>query len=254
MFRCKYCKRKPFKTQNGLRQHLSLVTACFHLSQGESNGLRASLRGALGNLDEKTLNAGSRAIGGTAHNGQGIENYAQENLDYGQNPIMKVQEDPDDGSTGLYCFNDEDDNSSTASTCVAIEGDANADTLEKFLEYVANDRKKNRHLTKEEVNCIKLIDTLRRKRATLDTYEAVLEWHLRASGKLEPQMTLGDYTNYISRKKMIKKLIARYPVPPELFKTKICYLPVSKARVVAMAPQSRDFTESKSVRPDGVAV
>jgi hypothetical protein len=61
--------------------------------------------------------------------------------------------------------------------------------------------------TRQQVTSLKILCALRKKRATLDAYGTVIEWHLRASGCLKPHHGLGDANReHISRQTMMERL------------------------------------------------
>ena len=81
-------------------------------------------------------------------------------------------------------------------------------------EYVVTANKDFIGLNWAEAAGIKLMNTLRKKKCSLDTYAAVMEWHLRETGSLEPDDKLGDAAEYYSRESLIHKLALRYNVHP----------------------------------------
>jgi hypothetical protein len=81
-------------------------------------------------------------------------------------------------------------------------------------------------------NAIELLDRLRRTKASLDTYESIMLWHFRASGKIRPHHTLSSCRHYVSRKVIFKHLRKRYNMLEENFsKVKTITLPFSQAKV-----------------------
>ena len=54
-------------------------------------------------------------------------------------------------------------------------------------------------LTKKQVDAIKLLHSLRNTKASLDTYEEVMKWHLVANSALTEDQPLSDSAQYISR-------------------------------------------------------
>jgi len=60
------------------------------------------------------------------------------------------------------------------------------------------------------VTAITLLQTLRRTKASLDTYEATMRWKLESQGLLHPGESLAKSPHYISREQVCKKLKERY--------------------------------------------
>jgi hypothetical protein len=80
--------------------------------------------------------------------------------------------------------------------------------------------------------CIELMSILRGTKASLNTYDEVLTWHLHACGELRRHETLGNWPHYISRKKLLSILTKRYAMGFPLTSTvKNVTLPSSGARV-----------------------
>ena len=103
----------------------------------------------------------------------------------------------------------------------------------------------------EEVSAIKLMDILLKKKASLDTYNSVMEWHLRATGKLKTHQMLKDGRHvYISRKKLMAKLAKRYGMDyKNLVQTRELILPCSKTRVDIVYHEARDCVVSLLTDP-----
>ena len=79
----------------------------------------------------------------------------------------------------------------------------------KFMQYALN-QAKQMPLSETEKTQIRLLDVLMRKKAPLNAYKEVLEWHLKEAEKLEPHETLKHTPEYTNRVAIIKKLIIRY--------------------------------------------
>ena len=72
-------------------------------------------------------------------------------------------------------------------------------------------------LNKIQRTAIELLSVLRRTKASLDTHESVMEWHLRSTGTLRQHETLGGADDYVTRKKLFKFLKIRYNMPDALW-------------------------------------
>jgi len=87
------------------------------------------------------------------------------------------------------------------------------------------------YFTKKERTAIQLLSTLRKTKASLGTYEGVMQWHLINSGNLAEHQTVGDCPDYISRKKMFDLLKKRYNFDDSKYNlVKEITLPSSKAK------------------------
>ena len=111
--------------------------------------------------------------------------------------------------------------------------------LEQFVEHTNTMAKQPEPFTEDEVASIKLLALLHQKHASLDTYDGVCAWHLEAAGQKQQGIPLKECPNYVSRRRLMKKLYKRYtPFPrykadksPQYFLTQPTVLPVSKAKV-----------------------
>ena len=87
-------------------------------------------------------------------------------------------------------------------------------------------------LSRDWRHAIELLDRLRRTKASLDTYESIMLWHFRASGKIRPHQTLSSCRHYVSRKTIFRHLRKRYNMLEAHFsKVKTITLPFSQAKV-----------------------
>ena len=60
--------------------------------------------------------------------------------------------------------------------------------------------------TNNEVAAIKLLSTLRGTKASLNTYENIMHWHLTTVGKIRSIQTNSDSSDFIPRHKLFAKL------------------------------------------------
>ena len=208
-FTCIYCGRKNFKSAKGLQQHQSASVRCFQLAQAAraNEPLPAvQQRSALGNVANLPLQHGTKNLHSLVGTVAGLPEPAPvaPNQGHGPDPAMGSAKDPmqvpqvvnADGSGNpgqlpqimgqddAADFPAQDDSSSaTDSVATAtfkqytVPEDCKVSTvaLAEFLEHRAYMEQQHYPFSKHEVGAIKLIDLLRRKRATLDTYEAVME-------------------------------------------------------------------------------
>jgi hypothetical protein len=102
----------------------------------------------------------------------------------------------------------------------------------EFREYVAKAPKMFARFTQTQEDAITCMATLRKTKASLDTYNAMYEWHLKCTKQLKKHEKLGDTKRFLSRDKVFKLLRKRYNVTPEYYGiTKTLELPSSKTRI-----------------------
>ena len=87
-------------------------------------------------------------------------------------------------------------------------------------------------MSKEEVDAVDLLRVLRKSGVSLATYDAIIEWHLRANGQLHAKQTLTKSPYYVSTKVLYKNLGIRYEYKEDsVTEVKRVTLPHSKAVV-----------------------
>ena len=101
----------------------------------------------------------------------------------------------------------------------------------KFRAYALSHADEFPPLKDAEITQIKLLDILKRKRAPLNAYQELLEWHLKESQFLQANESLKDTRYYTDRKAIMKKLVARYNLEGLMPVKKSVRLPFSKANV-----------------------
>ena len=248
---CKYCGKTGFKSPLGLQQHIQRVNLCYQLSQNDAS----ILTGHSGkNPDQTATEETDQLVPGrsthreTSSIGSSSQQPPQDPYD-SDNSFGGM--DDDDGSTSV----DEADGASVVDTGPSSE--ANRYHLEQFVAYCKAKAKDPPAFTEDEVNAIKLLSLLHKKKASLDTYDDILAWHLEATGRKSPRIPLRECHEYISRPVMLKKLYRRYtPNPlyganktPQYYKTTPTILPISKAKVNVITHDARDMVISLLTDP-----
>lgn len=84
--------------------------------------------------------------------------------------------------------------------------------------------------TSSEEKGVRLLDVLRQKKAPLNAYSSVMEWHLRETGAITDQQTLRDAgkSNFIGRNTLVERLAKRYNLCAKGPTEKVVRLPYSK--------------------------
>jgi hypothetical protein len=104
-------------------------------------------------------------------------------------------------------------------------------------------------LTKGQKGAIRLLDVLKRKKAPLDTYGEVMEWHYREKGELENNRSLKDVHGYISRDVIMDTIKHRYNMHDKFPTSVKLLLPVSHATVKIVKHDAWDCFESLLTDP-----
>ena len=116
----------------------------------------------------------------------------------------------------------------------------NERTNRKWEKYVKHAFTHFMPLEDREKSAVRIMHTLVKKRATLDTYEAVFEWHLRESGKLQDHEDVGKSKYYVSREKMMAKLKLRYHMTHQYATPHRLVLPHSKTKLEVWKKRAQD--------------
>jgi len=109
-----------------------------------------------------------------------------------------------------------------------------------FKKYVRNAYANFAELTETEKTAIKIMHKLIKKRATLDTYNDVMQWHLEESKKLGRNAPLGKSKYYVSRDKLMQKLRKRYDMQKKYATPRTIVLPHTNSKVVIWKKLARD--------------
>ena len=224
---CGYCGRNNFTSRRALTQHQRQNAACAQKAQALLFGIDKCAKVSHEFMEfAQILRSSSRKRMIKAESISSIKLCAKlcaSALDKDHIPIDLLEYDEqvygqrcveyDDNSDGDYFPINTDDwevasdeENSISSHCQptnCIRGD--------FVQYCEQyPQKFLPFFTKPEETAIKLLSILRKTKASLETYEAVMMWHYCASGVLDEHQGFSDNSDYISRQKMFKALKMRY--------------------------------------------
>lgn len=220
---CQYCGRKNFKSQVGLKKHQLYSNECL---LRQSTGIRQPL----GNLHV------NKCPKFTIANQLDALHDDNSNIDSITNAMSSVQiiDQQDDQSWGIGAGDDDDNNAEEAT-------EANKH-LHQFRQYVEDVRNNFREFDRYEVASLELMHLLMKKGASLETYDAVMQWHMDVTGDRNP-------SHFHSRHKMMGKLRTRYNLPKEYLKEKHITLPHSGAHCKLVYHDARDAIVSLLTDP-----
>lgn len=246
---CKYCGRSNFKSALGLKQH-----------QERSNTCNAAMREAKKKLAEQEDAARKRKAANDLSSDEESEDEMEQVADESGAPDEDVASENAESDADIVMWQDDDSwglASYDAGIAPDLEGCA-AEALTKFKGCVAHVRDHTLPFDKNEVAAIELLATLKKKKATLDTYPAVWQWHVDH----HPTVPGVEKPVFIPREKLIKKLAMRYNMPtktvlshgkekevPDLVKKKVIVLPSSGAKVDVIYHDARDQVVSLLTDP-----
>ena len=231
---CKHCKRDNFLTKKGLQQHMATNKTCNPLFREAAEKL-AQVYGKV--IDER---ADGLRLGYEAHDDDFEAPLA---VGYAQMPNMdeesmgEVVAWQDDGDWGL-----DSDDEEVADPFTGYAAEARS----QFKKYSRKVRDHMVEFSDDERAAITLMDIVQKKKATLDTYTEVMEWHI------ESTKDDGRYKQFISRQVLMRMLAERYNMPAnmeDVVKKKHVVLPSSGARVQIIYQEARDQVVSLLTDP-----
>jgi hypothetical protein len=112
--------------------------------------------------------------------------------------------------------------------------------FEDFKMYIQYCKNNLLGFTEIERASVRLMHKLIKKKAPLDTYDAVMEWHLQERGLLGQGESAGQSPLFISRQKLMQKLRERYYMSSKYATPCTILLPHSKSKVTVWKKDARD--------------
>ena len=161
----------------------------------------------------------------------------QEELDDEEEPRYLGKgtgQDEEASYSGLETSDDEDDEDEEGGddeSEMTLETGPDTWIRDQFQAYCGEAKKNNMRFTEEEKTAIRLLKLLHDKKASINTYDSLMLWHLRESGVLYDFQTLRDCSSFIGRKTLVEKLMKRYNCDDKLPMTRKVKLPVSQNSV-----------------------
>ena len=208
LFACKHCGKDRFRSQKGLDYHQQFSKICD--PQAEDNLAQYASQQQETRLELETQDPAKVP---------GIEpTLATDPGRLQENPELPPNQEQDQWNLWEDDDSDDDDDDDEPPPLLHIvppdDHDVSTEALDRFIKFVQQTDIDYCPFSRDETSAVQLLHVLRRKRATMDTYEEVMEWHYRASGEIGPHQRLGDAPGYISRKKMFAMLYKRYMTNP----------------------------------------
>jgi len=217
IFKCKGCGRANFKSATGLTQHQQRNRVCqpgyIERSYGKfdlDNDINGdgSLGLLLGLLPTTTVmrpttrqSLATRAELEEPGEGTDDEDASYVGIEDDDSAMDEDNSATDDDNSAM-----DDDNSDDVSTNFDNPLGKIRSNFERYVETAQY----SLHFDKNESLAIDLCHRLRQSKASLDTYEEVMQWHFVASKGLDPNAKVGNHPDFISRKKLFKILRKRY--------------------------------------------
>ena len=225
---CPHCGKKV-KTQRGVKQHVNQSPECLAKQEGavltqrrgkepddeEASDMVPQVR----RLNNEPFPSAPRGRTSTDPQGKSADSIASPSLqqqEQANSPFKSPVRKKHRSNSEWYTENDvefdpNDDDESRNSEATNLEDDyqPNKELKGNFHTYCAEHANKYVSFSKSETSCIQLMDCLRKK-APLNAYQSVLEWHLKETGQLKKHQRLGDLDDYPHRATLMKRMMHRY--------------------------------------------
>ena len=232
-YRCQYCGRSNFKSSHGYTQHLQeskcklMWLADMGVAQGDDppqveeavldtddyvtfGDLPSTPQKAEGNLrdfyevDPLDVDAVAREIGGSLDEESGVEEAESEgDDDFGGGDDESGHSDTDsDDSGGDKATSPSDSEDEEILDEAAGAGGANTWIREQYKEFAREQVGNTLPFSKAEEASIRLMNVLKIKKAPLNAYRDLMEWHLREKGEIEFYDGIKNCRSFISREVM----------------------------------------------------
>ena len=235
-YECVHCGRDTFTSQRGLTQHLQRNAICankFRMADIQNSGYYTANEGMLytGVNMTSTRRSEVRVERSRKHNpnNDACTKDRPNNKTIGKStslsgkmcqpcfrPDAMEEEDEDqymtarednDGDIHNNLHYDDDDNlafdAEEDSADEMVNPDQQRKLMLQFREYTDRANREFVPLTRTEVTAIKCLSVLRKTSASLGTYKDVMEWHLKETGALKQNETVGETPAYKSQKKVL---------------------------------------------------
>ena len=240
-YRCQYCGRSNFKSSHGYTQHLQ-ESKCklkwisdMGVAQGDDppqveeavldtddyvtfGDLPSTPQKAEGNLrdfyevDPLDVDAVAREIGGSLDEESGVEEAESEGDDDfggGDDESGHSDTDSDDSGDDIATSRSDSEDEEILDEAAGAGG-ANTWIREQYKEFAREQVGNTLPFSKAEEASIRLMNVLKIKKAPLNAYRDLMEWHLREKGEIEFYDGIKNCRSFISREVMLKKLRDRY--------------------------------------------
>ena len=248
LYACEYCGKADILTRRGLTQHIANKPACkakhfFVTSKKQDTNCFANEYRNVTQIrlpqknpsveasSESTRNQYPPSQRRRLNNGVGLANELvnDDEEDFGPPPQSDSEESNEIGITALNATNSE--------------------MLQRFRKYVSKMLRYHVPFTQKQRVGISLMWQLRGTKASLDMYESLMEWHLRARLILPNNQTVGSHPEFISRQRLFKFLFDRYNLVDKINICRQIVLPFSKASVKIVMNDAKSCIQSLLTDP-----
>ena len=281
---CPHCGKDDFKRSAGLTQHLKSSARCKERdleahSKGRSTRSQAALLLAreVGASNQVGVQRWTRSAATAMAEVNDADVSADSTRKRGQESAAEVDKNGEDDEMSANTLTMENEGSDIPNECSDIptdEGDImsvddasakeedagdsdeeakhkgpNTHMRDRFREFCKPGRFRL-PLTQAELGGVRLLDILRRKKAPMNAYKDVFEWHLKEKGILKHNQGVGEaWEHYIGRETLLDNLAKRYNMVGRAPFVRTVRLPHSKEVVKIPCHKAEDCMERLLTNP-----
>lgn len=241
-FACPYCHKVNIASKRGLSQHINKTPACKALQLGKRQSKDAGHR-----FPQEFM--GLSAVGQAYERGGVVmmryhDNRTDKPKEMSKTGIESEVEDQDFGQ-----LPDESEAEEEEQSWDGEEDGPDHTILADFNQYAGHAARNFMQFTHNERQAINLMWLLRRTKASLDTYEAMMRWHLESCKKLRPHEKLGSRPEFIGRPTLFSKLLNRYNLVGKVNIVKQITVPSSRAKARIIKNDAKAMLQSLLTDP-----
>ena len=205
LYKCPYCNAKPFKSKRGLIQHQRSSVKCSdriiaQFGDKTSGHIAHDVMQVAAAIP--TQGRQNTSVNFPNTNNQAPETEPNFEMEQTDTNNLAFDEEMLDGFVN-YDDNSDDSSVNLASTASTASEDCLDESIrDNFHQCVDWAQKNLLNHPKNHQIAINLLHRLRQTKASLNTCELVMEWHLCATGGLLESQSLADSLDYVARDKL----------------------------------------------------
>jgi len=201
---CRFCNRPPFPSARALTQHLNKNLACKRMLEASLRQPNGASRVHNFMASAPILVAPSKQLG-PIDDGIG----QQQRYERRQKDADSQNDVSDDSVEEAPAFEDNDSDDDAHEAHNQVNQGPNSELLEEYKIYVERARRFG-PMPRKLMDSVKLMHRLRRTKASLETYDCIMEWHLKVKGDMHEHESAASSPDFWSRKRVFDVLRSRY--------------------------------------------
>jgi hypothetical protein len=256
---CGYCNHKAFNSKRAWTQHLKSSARCAALMNSKFTSRDHGLTLSHKHMPSATVHGmykGPKTVNKPQRKGRSaVKSVATSHLKeshYNQDLASLLLDDDDDDDSlddnneGFFQGGivDGHDDESMQEEAIASEA-----MLKDWKEYVQR-AKGFAPFDERQRHAIELLSLLRTTKASLNTYESMMTWHMKCTGEIHSHEKASDNANYVSRDTLLELLKKRYNRDKGYGQATNIVLPSTKVRAKMVINDAQKTIQSLLTRPE----